>query len=71
LQRTADVFELKTDTAIKRFIQGSYETEHEPVEEKEGEDVVAVIIIQEDGREKQRIEIYRNQTFVVIPQTGG
>ncbi len=69
--QTADVFELKTDTAIKRFIQEGYENEYEPVEEKEGEGVVAIIIIQEDGREKQRIEIYRNQTFVVIPQTGG
>jgi len=65
--QTTDVVELKTDKEIKRFIKGEYAVEPEiPVEI--AENITAIVIIREDDREIQRIELFQNQSVAVIPQ---
>jgi hypothetical protein len=61
---TTDVAELKTEKELRDYLTGEHITDISP-EFKEG--AAIVIIIQEDGIEKNRIEVYPNQTFVVIP----
>jgi len=61
---TTDVAELKTEKELRDYITGEHITDISP---EFNEEAAIVIIIQEDGIEKNRIEVYPNQTFVVIP----
>ena len=59
---TVEVIELKRDEEIRQFIEGVLEIPTTPIV-----NVTAIVIIQEDGREIQRIPLYENQTVLVIP----
>lgn len=65
--QTADVVELKTDKEIKRFIKGEYAVKAE-IPAEIAKNITAIVIIREDDREIQRIELFQNQSVVVIPQ---
>lgn len=68
--KTTEAIELKTDEAIREFIEGRYAIKPEiPLEIVRN--VTAIVIIRDDGREIQRIEVFQNQTVVVIPQPQG
>lgn len=62
---TAEVTELKTDKEIKEFLKGEYEVKPEIPEI--GKNVTAIIVIREDSKEIQRIQLFQNQTIEVIP----
>ncbi|UZE91723.1 MAG: hypothetical protein IB616_02960 [Methanosarcinales archaeon] len=62
---TTDVVKLETDSAIRQFVEGQYAIQPEI---KPGVNVTAVVIIYQNGQEKQRIELFENESVSIIPQ---
>ncbi len=62
---TGEVIELKTDESVKDFLKEEYKARPEIPET--GKNVTAIIIIREDSKEIQRIQLLQNQTIEVIP----
>jgi len=66
--KTYDAIELKSDESVRQFIEGRY-TIKPGIPPEIARNVTAIVIIRDDGREIQRIEVFQNQTIeVVIPQ---
>ena len=63
--RTGEVVELKTEKEVKEFLEGKYKPEEKIPEISKH--TTALIIIRENGKEIQRIELLPNQSIEIIP----